>query len=144
MLRTPRTSAVLRTARDVETILVGRLGEAPMDRIALAEEAGATVLLSPTLEDSLIALRERGIRSLFVEGGGRVAGAFLREGLVDRLVIFRAPVELGSDAPKAFAHAPDGFEASLSEGRYRVVDHRRFGDDTMTVYALREVPCSPG
>jgi diaminohydroxyphosphoribosylaminopyrimidine deaminase/5-amino-6-(5-phosphoribosylamino)uracil reductase len=144
LLRTPRTSAVLQTARDVETILVGRLGEAPVDRIALAEEAGATVLLSPTLAESLIALRERGVRSLFVEGGARLAGAFLREGLVDRLVIFRSPVELGSDALNAFAYAPGGFEASLGDGQHRVVDQRRFGDDTMTVYALREVPCSPG
>jgi diaminohydroxyphosphoribosylaminopyrimidine deaminase/5-amino-6-(5-phosphoribosylamino)uracil reductase len=143
LLRTPRTAAVLRTARDVETILVGRLGEAPIDRIATAEEAGATVLLAPTLEDSLLALRQRGVRSLFVEGGARLAGAFLSEGLVDRLVIFRAPVELGSSALNAFASAP-GFEASLGDGRYRVVDQRRFGDDTMTVYALHEVPCSPG
>ena len=144
MLRTPRTAAVLQTARDVETILVGRLGEAPIDRIALAEEDGATVLLSPTLEESLITLRERGVHSLFVEGGARLAGAFLTEGLVDRLVIFQAPVELGSNALKAFEYAPDGFEASLGDGRFRVVHHHRFGDDVMTVYALREVPCSPG
>jgi len=47
-------------------------------------------------------------------------------------------------APKAFAFAPDGFEASLGDGQHRVVEQRRFGDDVMTVYALREVPCSPG
>jgi diaminohydroxyphosphoribosylaminopyrimidine deaminase/5-amino-6-(5-phosphoribosylamino)uracil reductase len=142
-LRTPLAATVLRTARDVETILVARPG-ASADRIAAVEEAGATVLLAPTLEDSLRALRERGVRSLFVEGGARLAGAFLTEGLVGRLVIFRAPVELGSKALKAFASAPDGFEASLGGGRYRVVDQRRFGDDTMTVYALDEVPCSLG
>jgi diaminohydroxyphosphoribosylaminopyrimidine deaminase/5-amino-6-(5-phosphoribosylamino)uracil reductase len=143
-LRTPATATVLRTARDLETVLVARPGEASADRIAAAEEAGATVLLATTLQDSLLALRERGVRSLFVEGGARLAGAFLTAGVVDRLVIFRAPVELGSNALNAFDSAPDGFEASLADGRYRVVDQRRFGDDTMTVYALHEVPCSLG
>jgi diaminohydroxyphosphoribosylaminopyrimidine deaminase/5-amino-6-(5-phosphoribosylamino)uracil reductase len=143
-LRTPRTSRLLQSIGEAETILVGRMGGAPIDREALATGAGASVLLTPTLHASLEALKERGIRSLFVEGGARLAGSLLREGLVDRLVIFRAPVELGSNALKAFEFAPDGFEAALGDGRYRVVAQRRFGDDTMTTYALREVPCSPG
>src|SRR5262249_51512569 len=117
MLRTPRTAAIFRTSGEVETILVGRL-DAPLDRAALAEEAGACVLLSPTLQESLVALKERGIQALYVEGGPRLAGTLLREGLVDRLIIFRSPVELGSDAPKAFAYAPAGFEASLSDGQH--------------------------
>jgi len=144
MLRTPRSSRILQAIGDAETILIGRLGSAPIDREALAQESGATVLLTPTLQASLEALRERGIRSLFVEGGAKLAGSLLREGLVDRLIIFRAPVELGSNALKAFEFAPDGFEAALGDGRYRVVEQRRFGDDTMTTYALREVPCLPG
>jgi diaminohydroxyphosphoribosylaminopyrimidine deaminase/5-amino-6-(5-phosphoribosylamino)uracil reductase len=142
--RTPPTSRLIRTAGEVETILVGRTGAAPLDREAIATESGATVLLAPTLQASLEALRTRGIRSLFVEGGARLAGSLLREGLVDRLIIFRAPVELGGNALAAFAFAPDDFEAALGDGRYRVVEHRRFGDDTMTTYALHEVPCSPG
>jgi diaminohydroxyphosphoribosylaminopyrimidine deaminase/5-amino-6-(5-phosphoribosylamino)uracil reductase len=144
MLRTPRSSRLIRTARETETILIGRQGAAPIDREALANEAGATVLLAPTLHASLEALKARGVRSLFVEGGAQIAGSLLRDDLVDRLIIFRAPVELGANALKAFASAPDGFEATLDDGRYRVVERRRFGDDAMTVYALHEVPCSPG
>jgi diaminohydroxyphosphoribosylaminopyrimidine deaminase/5-amino-6-(5-phosphoribosylamino)uracil reductase len=144
MLRTPRSSRLIRTAREAETILIGRMGQAPVDREALASEAGATVLLMPTLRSSLEALKTRGVRSLFVEGGAQLAGSLLREDLVDRLIIFRSPVELGANALKAFASAPDDFETALGDGRYRVVEQRRFGDDTMTVYALREVPCSPG
>jgi diaminohydroxyphosphoribosylaminopyrimidine deaminase/5-amino-6-(5-phosphoribosylamino)uracil reductase len=144
MLRTPRSSQLIRTARETETILVGRQGLAPIDREVLASEAGATVLLAPTLRASLEALKARGLRSLFVEGGSLIAGSLLREDLVDRLIIFRAPVELGANALQAFASAPEGFEAALDDGRYRVVERGRFGDDTMTVYALHEVPCSPG
>ena len=36
-----------------------------------------------------------------------------------------------------------GFEPSLGDRGHPVVDQRRFGDDIMTVYSLREVPCSP-
>jgi len=143
MLRTPRSSHLMRTARETETILIGRQGAAPIDREALAVEAGATVLLAPTLHASLEALKARGVRSLFVEGGAQIAGSLLREDLVDRLIIFRAPVELGANALQAFASAPEGFEAALDHGRYRVVERRGLGDDTMMVYALHEVPCSP-
>jgi diaminohydroxyphosphoribosylaminopyrimidine deaminase/5-amino-6-(5-phosphoribosylamino)uracil reductase len=142
-LRTPDASYVLRTAREIETVLVASRN-AGADREASVVEAGASVLRASAMSESLELLKERGVRSLFVEGGARLSGSLLREDLVDRLVIFRAPVELGAGALKAFASAPDGFEAALSDGRYRVVDERRFGDDTMTVYALHEVPCSPG
>ena len=42
-------------------------------------------------------------KSAFVEGGGEVAASFLREGLVDRLEWFRAPVVLGGDGVPAVA-----------------------------------------
>ena len=40
---------------------------------------------------------EAGIRSVLVEGGGRIAAAFVRAGLVDRLEWFRAPILLGAE-----------------------------------------------
>jgi diaminohydroxyphosphoribosylaminopyrimidine deaminase / 5-amino-6-(5-phosphoribosylamino)uracil reductase len=83
----------------------------------------------------------QGVRSLYVEGGARVAGSLLRESLVDRLILFRSSLVLGPDAPQAFAFAPDGFEASLAIRR--VVETRRFENDVMTTYALEDVPCSP-
>jgi diaminohydroxyphosphoribosylaminopyrimidine deaminase / 5-amino-6-(5-phosphoribosylamino)uracil reductase len=140
-LRTPRTAVLVRTAREVETILVCSMN-APVDRVSMVREAGVQVLRAPSLHDALDALHQQGIRSLFVEGGGRLAGSLLRERLVDRLIIFRSQEQFGGGAPHAFAHAPPGFEASLEQ--QRVVAQRRFGTDDMTVYALREVPCSPG
>ena len=141
MLRTPRSSAVVRTTDEAETILIGRLSAVPVDRLAMANESGATVLLSHSLHESLESLRQRDVRALFVEGGAKLAGSLLREDLVDRLIIFRSPLVLGPDALQAFAFAPGGFEQSLEQ--YRVVDERRFGDDVMTIHALHEVPCLP-
>ncbi len=140
-LRTPESSFVWRTSRERETILVGRVGAVTAERLQRATDAGARVILPPSLGAALEWLRDLEVRSLYVEGGPTLAGAFLREGLVDRLVIFRAPTVLGENALTAFADAPTDFEASLEQTR--VVDERRFGDDVMTTYALHEVPCSP-
>jgi diaminohydroxyphosphoribosylaminopyrimidine deaminase / 5-amino-6-(5-phosphoribosylamino)uracil reductase len=141
-LRTPRTSTLVRTARQINTILIGRLG-APVDRHAMLTEAGVIVLLMPTLHDALAELHLRGVRALFVEGGPRLAGSLLREDLVDRLAIFRSALKLGAEAPQGLAFAPEGLESRLGDERHRIIDQQPFGDDTMTIYALHEVPCSP-
>ena len=49
------------------------------------------------------ALGEQGITRLMIEGGGEVAAAWLRAGLVDRIAWFRAPVVLGGDGVPAVA-----------------------------------------
>jgi diaminohydroxyphosphoribosylaminopyrimidine deaminase / 5-amino-6-(5-phosphoribosylamino)uracil reductase len=53
-------------------------------------------LRSGPLEDELRALAAEGVQSLLLEGGPTLAGAFLRAGLVDRLLLFVAPTLSGS------------------------------------------------
>ncbi|HUQ21789.1 MAG TPA: bifunctional diaminohydroxyphosphoribosylaminopyrimidine deaminase/5-amino-6-(5-phosphoribosylamino)uracil reductase RibD [Gaiellaceae bacterium] len=48
-------------------------------------------LLSGPLEEELSALAAEGVQSLLLEGGPTLAGAFLRGGLVDKLLLFVAP-----------------------------------------------------
>jgi diaminohydroxyphosphoribosylaminopyrimidine deaminase / 5-amino-6-(5-phosphoribosylamino)uracil reductase len=48
------------------------------------------------LEDELRALAAEGVQSLLLEGGPTLAGAFLREGLVDKLLLFVAPTLAGA------------------------------------------------
>jgi diaminohydroxyphosphoribosylaminopyrimidine deaminase/5-amino-6-(5-phosphoribosylamino)uracil reductase len=99
------------------------------------------VLAAPDLRAALADLKSVGIRSLLVEGGARLAGSLLAESLVDRLIIFRTPVQLGDGALPAFEFSPKGFEPRL--GHFPVLERRAFGDDLMTVYALQPVACSP-
>jgi diaminohydroxyphosphoribosylaminopyrimidine deaminase / 5-amino-6-(5-phosphoribosylamino)uracil reductase len=141
-LRTPPTSTLARTARETPTI-VYTLGTAPseMQRHAL-EAAGVHIdVTAHDLAGAFRSLRADGVRALFVEAGPKLSGALLREGLVDRLVIFRSSLRVGPGAPLAFADAPPDFAASLE--RRPVVERRWFGDDEMTIYALNQVPCSP-
>jgi diaminohydroxyphosphoribosylaminopyrimidine deaminase/5-amino-6-(5-phosphoribosylamino)uracil reductase len=136
-LRIPLTSTLVRTAPEVPTVVIAAAGQ---DSTPLAK-AGVEVVTAESLGDALVALRQRGVRSLFLEGGGRLAGAFLHDALVDRLTIFQSPLVLGGEPFPAFGFAPVGFEASLAT--HRVVEQRRFDGDVMTTYALTAIPCSP-
>jgi len=137
--RLPLESALARTAREAPVVVIAQAAGA--GRRAALEGAGVEVLDAPTLEGALAVLRGRGIASLLVEGGAALAAAFLERAFVDRLVIFQAPVVLGAGALRPFERTP---AADISAAtRLRVVERETFGDDLMTVYALRELPCSP-
>jgi diaminohydroxyphosphoribosylaminopyrimidine deaminase/5-amino-6-(5-phosphoribosylamino)uracil reductase len=66
---------------------------------------------------------------LFVEGGAAVTEAFLAAGLVDRLLLYRAPVTFGEGIPAFREPGPDGVPAG-----WRLADRRRLGSDTLEVY----------
>jgi diaminohydroxyphosphoribosylaminopyrimidine deaminase/5-amino-6-(5-phosphoribosylamino)uracil reductase len=79
-----------------------------------------------------------GIRSILLEGGPTLAGAFLASDLVDRLAIFTAPIVLGADAPRAFAHAPQAFRGTLDA--FPIVARRSFDEDSLIVRAVHPTP----
>jgi len=101
--RLPLTAKLVQTARAIPTYVVTTAAPSP----ALLE-AGVSVLQveavgdgRPDLEAALRALLAQGLQRLFVEGGGQVAGGFLRCGLVDRIEWFRAPMVLGGEGRPA-------------------------------------------
>ncbi|MDR6128553.1 diaminohydroxyphosphoribosylaminopyrimidine deaminase/5-amino-6-(5-phosphoribosylamino)uracil reductase [Sphingomonas sp. SORGH_AS802] len=76
---------------------------------------------------------------LLVEGGARTAAAFLRADLVDRLLLYRAPILIGGGVP---ALGDIGLTAlAAAHGRWRLVDARALGSDRLEVY--ERDPCSP-
>ena len=72
-----------------------------------------------------------GVQYLFVEGGAHTATAFLAEGLVDRLLIYRAPILVGG-RPALL----DFGLSSLADahGKWRLAERRTLGSDTLEVY----------
>jgi diaminohydroxyphosphoribosylaminopyrimidine deaminase / 5-amino-6-(5-phosphoribosylamino)uracil reductase len=72
------------------------------------------------------------VNDLLVEGGSATATAFLAEDLVDRILIYRAPIIVG-EGKSSFGYV--GLEAIAdAHGRWRLVDERRLGVDRLEVY----------
>jgi diaminohydroxyphosphoribosylaminopyrimidine deaminase/5-amino-6-(5-phosphoribosylamino)uracil reductase len=113
------------TVRDVD-------GVDPL-RVVLGVAPGAAkvhpcIEMKGELVDVLNDLGARGVLQLLVEGGATVAGAFHREGLVDRYVLYLAPALLGGDDGLGLFAGPGA--ATMSDvWRGRVVAVERLGDD---------------
>jgi diaminohydroxyphosphoribosylaminopyrimidine deaminase / 5-amino-6-(5-phosphoribosylamino)uracil reductase len=72
-----------------------------------------------------------GIQYLMVEGGAGAASAFLKAGLVDRLLLYRAPCDGGGSGPVL----PQLTQAGLAGSReWCLTDTRPLGNDTLQVY----------
>ena len=133
MGRLSSQNILVRTAREVPTLVV----TTPSTRIK-AELGNASVeqLGAEDVHDALRQLKQRGVLSLMVEGGAGLAASFLAGAHVDRLVIFRAPVILGSGALGAFSAIAS--QEVESAPRFTLLETRGLGDDVMSVYRVGE------
>ena len=129
--RLPVSSMLARTAREIPTIVVAESPSAT--RVGALEALGVRVIDAPSLRVALNSLGDAGVRSLLVEGGARLAGALIGTGAVDRLVIFQGSAIFGAGALGAFAFVPPT-EIERAP-RWRPLERREIGSDTMTVYA---------
>ena len=137
-LRTPLGAGVVRGARVVPTTIIAR--RAAPDRHDAMAQAGVDVRVYETLEAALLGLAANGIRAMLVEGGARLAASLLEQGMVDRLVIFQAPLVLGAGALNPFAYLSSSAAAAL--GHLRVIERVTLGSDLKTTFALGAASCS--
>lgn len=104
-------------------------------KLGMLRERGATVLAMGgsgerlSLRALLRALGDRGILSVLLEGGGSLAGAALREGVVDRVVFFYAPKLIGGDGLPMIG--PLGIGRLDRARQLRQVKVSRVGEDIM-------------
>jgi diaminohydroxyphosphoribosylaminopyrimidine deaminase / 5-amino-6-(5-phosphoribosylamino)uracil reductase len=97
-------------------------GAAELLRLPRAQGGGPGVDLNALLE----ALYAREVRSVLLEGGPTLAGAFLRAGAVDEVIGYIAPVLLGS-GPAALGDA--GIATITQALRLKVTETARVGPD---------------
>jgi len=72
------------------------------------------------------------VNDLLVEGGSATATAFLNADLVDRILIYRAPIIVG-EGKSSFGYV--GLDAIAdAHNRWRLVDEQRLGADRLEVY----------
>jgi diaminohydroxyphosphoribosylaminopyrimidine deaminase / 5-amino-6-(5-phosphoribosylamino)uracil reductase len=95
----------------------------------LPDGSGLELRTGP-LADELAALGAEGVQSLLVEGGPGIAASFLEAGLVDRLLVFVAPVLAGEGPPMT---APLSAPLGLGEPELE-----RVGEDVLLGWRVRE------
>ena len=141
-LRIPPTMRLISDAGAVPTWIL-TLPSADATRRQALLGAGATVIdMDPgpdgngSLAAALAALGERGITRLLVEGGGRLAAAFARAGLIDRLIWVHAPMLIGGDGIPAIAEV--GLETLSRAPAFVRLSTETVGDDVLTVFRVRD------
>ena len=77
------------------------------------------------------------VDSLLIEGGAATAAAFLAADLVDRLLLYRAPILIG-DGLSALGDIGLG-TLDAAHGRWRLRDARQLGSDRIEVYERRPI-----
>ncbi|MEY2422651.1 MAG: diaminohydroxyphosphoribosylaminopyrimidine deaminase [Acidimicrobiaceae bacterium] len=97
------------------------------------------VELQGALPDVLDELGRMGVVQAMVEGGATVAGAFHREGLVDRYVLYLASVLFGGDDARPLFAGP-GASTIDDVWRGRITNVEQLGDDLK----VEMEPCTPG
>ncbi|KFG88435.1 Riboflavin biosynthesis protein RibD [Sphingobium herbicidovorans NBRC 16415] len=83
--------------------------------------------------DDIAALAQ--VDHLLIEGGSATAAAFLRADLVDRLLLYRAPILIGSGLPGIGDIGLS--DLAQAHGGWRLTDERRLGEDRLEVYERR-------
>ena len=85
-----------------------------------------------TLRNPKDVYRLHDVNDLLVEGGSSTATAFLAEDLVDRILIYRAPIIIG-EGKSSFGYV--GLDAIAdAHDKWRLVDEERLGVDRLEVY----------
>ena len=101
--------------------------------------AGAQIIRLPTsdapgldLANVMVALHERGITRLMVEGGARIAESFLQAGLVDEVWLVRGQNKIGESGVAALHALP--LSAITQSPDFTERGSETLGSDTLTIY----------
>jgi diaminohydroxyphosphoribosylaminopyrimidine deaminase/5-amino-6-(5-phosphoribosylamino)uracil reductase len=141
-LRTPLSSKILRDGLAPTWIVTG--SHVSKEKIQKYESNDVTVLPMSTsiitIGELLSVLGEKGILSLFVEGGQHVHASFLEEGYWDQLIMYMSPRLIGGQhAPSFFGGS--GFSSLQDAPLLSVQSLEQIGNDIKIVAVRRkEVP----
>ena len=133
-LRLPVTSKVFNGVREGrESLIIFTSKDAPEGQAKKAREAGSEVVRLASaagglpLKKVLKALAERGMTSVLVEGGGKLAASLLKEKLVDALVVFYGPMVIGGDGLSMVAGL--GLKGLKAAPGFKDIRVKKAGDD---------------
>lgn len=131
--RLPLTSRLAQRTDEAPVLVFGNATDPSYDHSLRA--LGVDVVNSASITDALQQLRGRGIQSLLVEGGASLTASLLEGNVVDRLVLFQAPVVLGEGSLPAFGNFSSAVAGETA--KFRPIRSEWIGDDHMMVLAPR-------
>ena len=148
--RTPDSATVIGRESPAECI-IACTGAAPPERVEALRAAGAQVLVLPEraghvdLTALMDALGERGALNVLIEGGGGLVAGALEAGVVDRVMLFYAPIIIGGReaVPGVGGAGPERVADAL---RLRDLTTTRVGAELLVEGYLApkaELRCSP-
>jgi diaminohydroxyphosphoribosylaminopyrimidine deaminase/5-amino-6-(5-phosphoribosylamino)uracil reductase len=141
LARLPLRAQVINRASTASTVLAVS-DMAPRARLDALEREGVQVLVVPgsprrvSLAHLMEALGKMGFLSVMIEGGAEINASALQEGIVDKLLLFLAPILIGGKSTPT-AVGGEGIETLRQAKRLRDVRVERFGEDILIEGYLR-------
>ena len=137
--QTPLTSYVVRTAKEIPTI-VAVTSRAPKNRIEILEQTGVKVFVCGkgplvSVEILLRRLRKLGLRKILLEGGGALNWSMLSSGLVDEVSVAITPRILGGE--KAVSLVEGKGSPVVRDGvKLKLLNTAKYGPDLVVRYKV--------
>jgi len=125
----PAGARMLASAHQIRTIVLAEAADGASRRILEARGAELIEVGEGGLRAGLAALAAQGLLDILCEGGPTLAGALLAEGLIDRVLLFVAPLIVGRGAPDLFAAPAVG--ALADAWRLHDIEWRPVCDDLL-------------
>jgi len=134
-MRLPSASKLAQSAKDVPVIL---FYESENESHAELKNMGVIthqISSCDDLDEIVRVLASGGVNQLLVEGGAKVHASFLKAGLCDELLIYRAPTILGNEAESCISDL--NVEQLMDRLDLSNVQTRKLHPDTLEVYKKR-------
>ncbi len=138
----PAEGQLARTAPEVRLIVVTSRA-AGRSSVEALKAAGAEIVVAQggneaeRVADALDRLGALGIQSMLLEGGPRLAGAFLDAGEIDEMRMFIAPIAVGGRAARMPIEG-EGSDSIAEAHRALSMDVSRVGEDVLVRARLKE------
>ena len=137
--RTPLTSHVVKTAKEISTV-VAVTSRAPKRRVDALQRRGVKVLVCGNgrlvlLESLLRDLAKMGLRKILLEGGGILNWSMLSNGLVDQVSVAITPRILGGENAITLVEGK-GVARIEDAVKLRLQNVAKFGQDLVVHYKV--------
>lgn len=126
------------TSSDSLTYIVTHVSSNPTKKQTLREKGIKIIEINEKpmpVDEILIQLKDQGISSVLVEGGGTIHFAFIKARRFNRLYATISPIIIGGDKAKT-AVAGEGFDTLKAATKLKFINWTQFGND----YIIEAIP----